>query len=119
MQYPEASHPCPARRSRFSVGGRLEQLPFLLASAVLCGCGSYDSALLLSPGVCGNGTLEIGERCDTAISEGARGSCPDVCPNDMPCTRARVVGEACQRRCEREPVRETRDGDACCPEGGT
>ncbi|HKU44892.1 MAG TPA: hypothetical protein VJR89_42325 [Polyangiales bacterium] len=58
---------------------------------------------------CGNGIKEGTELCDGA-------DCPMSCPDDgNPCTRERLEGEACQRRCTVERITTAMPGDSCCP----
>jgi hypothetical protein len=64
---------------------------------------------------CGNGTLDNGELCDVAITSG-EGVCPDKCDDGDACTSDRVIGIACQRRCEFDPITTcSQTGDGCCP----
>lgn len=66
--------------------------------------------------VCGDGQLDDGERCDTAIAEGELGACPTSCSAPNPCLPQALRGSDCDARCE--PVTpECTDDDACCPEG--
>jgi len=59
---------------------------------------------------CGNGVLDPGEACDTAIP----GSCPASCTSKEICVQARLVGERCAARCEFTP-KPPGAADGCCP----
>ena len=50
---------------------------------------------------CGNGKVDSGETCDTAIAPGKTGACPTVgdCNDADPCTTDSVVGSACTAAC--------------------
>lgn len=58
---------------------------------------NIDDPLLATD--CGNGILEEGEACDTAIQGGA-GACPTACNDNDACTADELVGDECSRRCE-------------------
>ncbi len=73
------------------------------------------------PVVCGNGLLETGEACDTAIATGA-GVCPTTpaaCSDGMACTRDTVNGTGCAAACAHAPITTPMNGDGCCPAGAT
>ncbi len=70
------------------------------------------------PAVCGDGVLEKGEACDTAIVEGQEGACPIVCESDDPCVTTLLVGHDCQTHCLLEKISNFIDNDGCCPTGG-
>jgi hypothetical protein len=64
---------------------------------------------------CGNGRVDPGETCDTAIAPGVPGACP---PSDCKgCLRAVPTGNACTAHCE--PITATVAGDGCCPANAT
>ena len=66
---------------------------------------------------CGNGRLDAGETCDTAIASGA-GACPTTCADGMPCTDDLLIdGGTCSARCLFVPTTAFRGGDGCCPPG--
>lgn len=75
-------------------------------------------------GKCGNGKVEQGERCDTAIAPGSPGACPEVsvCDDKDPCTKDSVANAGtCTAECA-PSVPATADPatkDACCPSGAT
>jgi cysteine-rich repeat protein len=69
---------------------------------------------------CGNGRIDLGETCDTAIAPGAPGACPAAsCDDGIACTTDLRVGQACQARCVYTEVSERKGGDKCCPAGAT
>jgi MYXO-CTERM domain-containing protein len=64
---------------------------------------------------CGNGVLEPGEKCDTAIAAGQTGACPTVCDDNDPCTTDAISGSACNQVCAFTPVTQPKNNDGCCP----
>lgn len=69
--------------------------------------------------MCGNGVLESGEMCDTAIVAGL-GACPLTCDDGQSCTTdALVSGNSCQAHCSATPITTPVNGDGCCPTGAT
>lgn len=70
-----------------------------------------------SGGLCGDGSLDLGERCDPGIAAGA-GACPTTCDDTDPCTVDSLEGAACDVRCAVETV-TAGAADACCPSGAT
>ncbi|MEZ4402784.1 MAG: DUF4215 domain-containing protein [Kofleriaceae bacterium] len=71
-----------------------------------------------APG-CGNGVVDAGETCDTAIASGA-GACPTTCNDGQACTTdALVAGGTCQAACTATPITTPVNGDGCCPTGAT
>ena len=74
------------------------------------------------PRLCGNGTLDEGELCDTNIPSGRPGACPPLTCNDwQACTSDRAVGPGgpCQQTCQHTVITSTAVGDGCCPAGAT
>ncbi|MBW2733145.1 MAG: hypothetical protein JRH20_12200, partial [Deltaproteobacteria bacterium] len=66
--------------------------------------------------VCGNGVVESGETCDTAIRLGATGSCPlsvKDCDDGDYCTADVFSGKACTSQCD-NPVVTSCVSDRCC-----
>lgn len=103
-----------------------------------CGSNSpeatYDSAIIDSSvdnfldgaansdftvAVCGNGTIEIGETCDKAITSGNFGACPIDCDDQAVCTKDTVVGSECNKTCKNEEILtcDKMLSDKCCPVG--
>ena len=80
--------------------------------------GSSSSASPERPAVnnCGNGKLDAGERCDTAIAAGKPGSCPTSCTLTDPCQTVTLQGSGCAAECKFTP-RACVDADKCCPAG--
>lgn len=71
------------------------------------------------PVVCGNGLVEVGESCDTAIASGP-GSCPTTCDDGAVCTSDVLVGaDTCAASCAAIEITMPADGDGCCPPGAT
>ena len=70
---------------------------------------------------CGNGKLELGERCDTAIAPGMPGACPTHCDDGQACTTERLGGSGCDAMCVTTIVTECQGSakDGCCPNGCT
>jgi len=67
---------------------------------------------------CGNGAVEYGELCDTAIPNGQPGACPTDCDNGDPCDIDTLLNPGtCLAHCEFTTVTEPIHGDGCCPEG--
>jgi cysteine-rich repeat protein len=66
---------------------------------------------------CGDGVVEQGETCDTAIKSGA-GVCPTSCNDGMACTKD-VLSSAgtCQAACSFPAITMPANGDGCCPPG--
>lgn len=72
-------------------------------------------------GRCGDGIVQMGETCDTAIMSGA-GRCPTagMCNDAMACTSDRLVGGGtCSASCVNTPITMPMNGDGCCPSGAT
>ena len=67
---------------------------------------------------CGNGSLDPGETCDTAIAPGQPGACPpDGCDDGSPCTDDRLMGSDCTAACVHTERPQRIPGDGCCPTG--
>jgi cysteine-rich repeat protein len=71
---------------------------------------------------CGNGMLDSGEECDTAITTGA-GACPTAasCNDSIACTADVIMGAACLQMCTHTPITAPSGttADMCCPTGAT
>ncbi len=68
--------------------------------------------------LCGNGTVDDGEACDTMIAAGEEGACPTECADDMDCTADVLENEGtCMAACSFPAITEPADGDMCCPDG--
>jgi hypothetical protein len=66
---------------------------------------------------CGNGQVETGETCDTAIASGA-GACPRSCADGVSCTDDLLIDAAtCSAHCVFVATTTLRNGDGCCPPG--
>jgi hypothetical protein len=68
---------------------------------------------------CGNGLVERGETCDTAIAAGVSGACPAAgdCGDGVACTDDILLqpDNPCEARCEYSARTALLDGDGCCP----
>jgi len=66
---------------------------------------------------CGNGVVDPGETCDTAITSGA-GKCPTSCNDGVACTTDTLVNPGtCTVVCSYQPITQPINGDGCCPAG--
>ena len=66
---------------------------------------------------CGNGVVDSGETCDTAIASGT-GSCPTMCIDGNACTQNVLSnGGTCTAACSFPPITNPANGDGCCPAG--
>ncbi|MEO6775700.1 MAG: DUF4215 domain-containing protein [Kofleriaceae bacterium] len=64
---------------------------------------------------CGNGVVDPGETCDTAIASGA-GACPTSCNDHMACTNDVLVNAGtCTVVCTYPAITTPINGDGCCP----
>jgi len=68
---------------------------------------------------CGNGVVDTGETCDTAIAAGMAGACPTTCNDSMACTTDMMTGSACTAACTHTPITTAGPMDGCCPPGAT
>jgi hypothetical protein len=103
----------------------------LNAIAQIGGTSSYHKATSLSQlkaafqtiagaiSCCGNGQLDAGETCDTAIPSGQAGACSTACDDGDPCTVDSLSGAACSTACSSQAVTKALSGDGCCPVGAT
>lgn len=67
---------------------------------------------------CGNGVVESGESCDTAIAPGQVGACPSSCADASTCTNDILVSRGtCNARCAYVAIISASSGDGCCPAG--
>ena len=64
------------------------------------------------PVVCGDGEVDLREKCDTSIPAGQQGACPSECPM-LECTPRKLSGSMCGVECV-EDVLACADGDGCC-----
>ena len=70
--------------------------------------------------VCGNGVVESGETCDTAIGAGQQGHCPSGiadCDDGIACTVDGFIGSACTSQCTHTAATCSFTADGCCPSG--
>jgi hypothetical protein len=82
--------------------------------------GAGDGAAPDTPPSCGNGRIDPGETCDTAIAAPAPGACPRAdCDDGIACTTDTATGAACTLACAHDEIRVRAAGDGCCPAGAT
>ncbi len=81
--------------------------------------GTADGGTNLQPN-CGNGVIDPGETCDTAIPANQVGACPPAdCDDGLACTKDEGSGTGCTRVCTHPPITVLRPQDGCCPAGAT
>jgi len=69
---------------------------------------------------CGNGRIDPGETCDTAIAHGDPGACPPAkCNDGVPCADNTRTGSDCTAECKPKEIVTPIFGDECCPAGAT
>jgi putative metal-binding protein len=67
---------------------------------------------------CGDGALDAGEACDTAIPPGEGGACPSVCDDGDACTDDVLLSAGtCAASCSFTPLTVCAGRDGCCPPG--
>jgi hypothetical protein len=72
----------------------------------------------MGPSMCGNGTLDTGETCDTAIDPSMPDGCPITCNDGDPCTMDVTMGSACTTVCTHTALTASgTTADTCCPAG--
>lgn len=82
--------------------------------------GSPDGGTTTTSPRCGNGRVDPGETCDTAIAPDAPGACPPAdCDDGVACTRDVPAGSACTATCEHSEITVPAPNDGCCPAGAT
>jgi hypothetical protein len=79
-----------------------------------------DDGATSATSTCGNGVIDLGETCDTAIAAGAPGACPRAdCDDGLACTTNVRAGDGCRATCAHAEVTARVAGDKCCPTGAT
>ncbi len=66
--------------------------------------------------LCGNGAIDDGETCDTAIAAGDEGACPASCDDGKECTTDSLTGTECTQACAHGDITANADDDGCCVE---
>jgi hypothetical protein len=64
------------------------------------------------PKVCGNGVLDVGERCDTGIPSGQPGACPVTCDDGDACTADKMIDSGCMAGCIHAQICKCGNGKA-------
>ena len=89
-----------------------------VAGDMCCPAGASSLTDADCPVVCGNGAVELGERCDTAITVGMPGACPATCNDGFVCTTDTLTGVGtCAAQCTSTQILTAMNGDGCCPPG--
>jgi hypothetical protein len=112
----------PARSALVSPGGRPTVYVQLDCGGPPCqaqGGGADGGADASSSPRCGNGRIDPGEVCDTAIPPGDPGACPTTCDDGVTCTIDTAQGSGCQLSCKHVPITGLDPNDGCCPVAGT
>ncbi len=85
-----------------------------------CPQGATSGTDIDCPASCGNGAVDLGETCDSAITTGD-GACPTAadCDDHNGCTSDSVNGGGCTQRCQNELITAPSGQtiDRCCPGG--
>ena len=67
---------------------------------------------------CGNGIVDTGETCDTAIAAGQTGACPTYCDDADLCTVDTLQNvDTCTAACAHASITTCANDDGCCPAG--
>lgn len=82
------------------------------------GAGAAGAGGSITPGdvgepKCGDGEVDLSEKCDVAIPAGQQGTCPTRCPSLAECAPRELVGESCSAECK-EIELECVNDDGCC-----
>ena len=84
-----------------------------------CPAGANNLTDRDCPAMCGNGIVENGEQCDTAIAAGQPGACPAACNDGFVCTTDTLMnGGTCTAECVSTPITTPMNGDGCCAPNG-
>jgi hypothetical protein len=100
---------------------RCVSTPLLACSAESDACCPAGCTAATDPdcsATCGDGVVQAGELCDTAIAAGLPGACPTTCSDGDPCTDDLLLSAGtCSATCVHLRVTAFVAGDACCPPG--
>lgn len=67
---------------------------------------------------CGDGVVESGEICDTAIAQGDPGACPLACDDPTDCSVVEFLNPGtCLAQCNVTDITDPANDDGCCPPG--
>lgn len=78
------------------------------ATGGTAGAGGTEEVL------CGNGAIDDGETCDTAIAAGDEGACPTSCDDEEACTTDSLTGAECTQACAHGDITANANDDGCC-----
>ncbi|HXJ22595.1 MAG TPA: hypothetical protein VMT03_20420 [Polyangia bacterium] len=125
---PDACPPSPAACLQTALTGSGAACTAACVSTAITACGPADGCCPAGctaasdpdcSSTCGDGHVQAGEACDTAITSGA-GACPKSCDDGDPCTDDRLLSAGtCQAVCVHLPITLPAAGDGCCPSGAT
>jgi hypothetical protein len=125
---PNACPPSPAACLETMLTGSAADCTAACTSTAITACGPSDGCCPAGctaasdpdcASTCGDGHVQTGEACDTAIATGA-GACPKSCDDGDPCTDDRLLSAGtCQAVCVHLPITLPAAGDGCCPPGAT
>lgn len=95
--------------------------PLLKDGCCPLGCTALKDADCTATNLCGNGTVDKGETCDTAIAVGKPGACPATCDDGNDCTTDKFTGSKCTLACSNATITQCNKllKDGCCPTGCT
>jgi hypothetical protein len=126
---PSACPPSPSACLQETLSGSASSCSAACTASPIATCGAVSDGCCpagctavtdsdCSP-TCGDGVVQTGESCDTAIAGGAPGACPTGCEDGDPCTTDLLLSAGtCAAACVHLPVTAFVAGDGCCPAGG-
>jgi hypothetical protein len=97
--------------------------PITVCSMTSDGCCpddcTYQTDADCAEPVCGDGSIDGDETCDSAIPASDEGACPQTCDDNRACTNDLMSGSDCEVFCQRSSIVQCTGGDDCCPAGCT
>jgi len=97
------------------------KLVLLLLTILILSCNDKSGVSNSNNGdiesLCGNGKVDTGELCDTAIPKGEEGACPSFCAVEDICRTALLSGRDCVAHCLVSEITNSINNDGCCPQG--